>query len=143
MEPRAEPGRGVTACEQDLARVRACLDTVIDPCSEVAGHPAVLVTMGLVRRLEVETAPEGLTVTARIGVTEPGCLMGVAFVRDARERLAALPGVARVDVAMEYACDWEPADMDPVYRQRRQLTLTRAGRALRLPLLDAGPAGSR
>ena len=140
MEPGAQSGGsdGVTADED---RVVACLDGIIDPCSAVAGHPAGLVSMGLVRHLDVRDTPEGLSVLARIGVTEPGCLMGVAFVREARERLAALPGIAEVTVDLEPVCDWLPQDMDAEYRRRREEALDRSGRSLRLPVLTARPTG--
>jgi metal-sulfur cluster biosynthetic enzyme len=44
--------------------------------------------------------------------------MGAAFVNDARKLLRALPGVAEVQVRMDYAFDWTPADMSPAYQAR-------------------------
>ena len=102
----------------DEAAVRAALDDVRDPCSEVAGVPAGLVEMGLVRSLEVESTPEGAVVRIAIGVTEPTCLMGPSLAAGARERLASLPGVARVEVTLSDDNTWLPSDMSSDYRAR-------------------------
>lgn len=100
------------------ARVRAALDDIQDPCSVVAGAPAGLVEMGLVRSLEVDDGPGGAVVRVAIGVTEPTCLMGPSFVTGARERLAAEPGIARVEVELSADPHWSPLDMSPDYRAR-------------------------
>ena len=102
----------------DEARVWTTLNTIVDPCSRAAGAPAGIVEMGLVRRLEVQHSPEGASIRVVIGVTEPGCLMGAAFVNDARKLLQALPGVAEVQVSMDHAFDWTPEDMSPAYQAR-------------------------
>jgi metal-sulfur cluster biosynthetic enzyme len=99
------------------ADVRAALDEVLDPCSEVAGVPAGISEMGLVRALELEESAEGTVVRVAIGVTEPTCLMGPSLAHGARDRLGALPGVARVEVTLS-ADDWTPADMSDEYRAR-------------------------
>ena len=100
------------------ARVRAALDEVRDPCSVAAGVPAGIVEMGLVRSLEVTESRGGAEVRVAIGVTEPTCLMGPSFASGARERLAAVPGVARVHVELSHELDWSPDDMTPEYRVR-------------------------
>ena len=114
----------------DEARVWTTLNTIVDPCSRTAGAPAGIAEMGLVRQLEVHHSPGGASIRVVIGVTEPGCLMGAAFVNDARQRLQELPGVAEVHVSMDHAFDWTPADMSPAYqaqldqlRQRRRAAL--------------------
>ncbi len=121
-------------------RVRAALDSVFDPCSEVAGVPAGLLEMGLVRSLEVEPGPSGATVRVSIGVTEPTCLMGPALASGAREQLAAIPGISHVEVAL---CDedWMPSDMSPDYRERlgahraaKRAALGLAGTVVETPL---------
>jgi metal-sulfur cluster biosynthetic enzyme len=109
---RAEPRH---ASEQE---VRDALDAVHDPCSEVAGVPAGLIEMGLVRALEVEPTPEGSAVRVAIRVTEPTCLMGPSLAAGARERLAALPGVAHVEVTLSDDNNWMPSAMTPEYRAR-------------------------
>ena len=114
----------------DEARVWTTLNTIVDLCSRAAGAPAGIAEMGLVRQLEVHHSPGGASIRVVIGVTEPGCLMGAAFVNDARQRLRELPGVAEVHVSMDHAFDWTPADMSPAYqarldqlRQRRRAAL--------------------
>lgn len=100
------------------AVIRAALNEVVDPCSVVAGAPAGIDEMGLVRKLSVSHAPGGAAIEVWIGVTEPGCLMGASFAVRARERLEALEGVASVDVQLDHQADWEPADIDPAYAKR-------------------------
>jgi metal-sulfur cluster biosynthetic enzyme len=102
----------------DEARVWTTLNTIVDPCSRAAGAPAGIAEMGLVRQLEVHQSPGGASIRVVIGVTEPGCLMGAAFVNDARQRLRELPGVAEVHVSMDHAFDWTPEDMSPAYQAR-------------------------
>ena len=114
----------------DEARVWTELNTIVDPCSRAAGAPAGIAEMGLVRQLEIHHSPEGASIRVVIGVTEPGCLMGAAFINDARKLLRELPGVAEVQVSMDHAFDWTPEDMAPPYqarldqlRQRRRVAL--------------------
>jgi metal-sulfur cluster biosynthetic enzyme len=59
-----------------------------------------------------------VAVEVRIGVTEPGCMMGASFAIKARERLEALRGVVDVCVELDHEGDWEPADIDPAYAKR-------------------------
>ncbi len=101
-----------------LDEVRAALDEVRDPCSEVAGVPAGLVEMGLVQSLDVEPTADGAVVRVAIRVTEPTCLMGPSLAAGARERLATLPGVARCEVTLSDDNDWMPSAMSEEYRAR-------------------------
>jgi metal-sulfur cluster biosynthetic enzyme len=101
-----------------VERVRSALDEVRDPCSVAAGVPAGIVEMGLVRSLDVRDEPGGAVVRVVIRVTEPTCLMGPSFASGARERLARVPGVARVDVELSDDPSWSPLDMAPGYRAR-------------------------
>jgi metal-sulfur cluster biosynthetic enzyme len=112
------------------AAVRAALNAIVDPCSAVAGAPAGIVEMGLVRALAVRDGPGGASVAVCIGVTEPGCMMGASFAAAARERLEALPGVGAVDVTLDHAFDWEPADIDPAYARRLQAVREERRRAM-------------
>ncbi|MDP9189293.1 MAG: iron-sulfur cluster assembly protein [Actinomycetota bacterium] len=98
--------------------VRAELNEILDPCSVVAGAPAGIEQMGLVRALSLSDAEGGVAIEVRIGVTEPGCMMGASFAVKARERLEALAGVVAVDVQLDHTGDWEPADIDPAYAER-------------------------
>jgi metal-sulfur cluster biosynthetic enzyme len=102
----------------DESSVRAVLNTVVDPCSVVAGVAAGIDEMGLVRHLEVLEGPDGAIIRVTIGVTEPGCLMGVPFAKEAQKRLQALPGVTSVEVTLDHALDWTPEDMSPEYQAR-------------------------
>ena len=129
--------RAGTASVESL--VRAALDTVLDPCSEVAGVPAGILEMGLVRSLEVQNGPHGALVRVAIGVTEPTCLMGPSFVSGARERLAAVPGVARVEVTLSSDPDWSPLDMSPDYRAR--LTEHRRARRGSVAVIETAMGG--
>lgn len=98
--------------------IRAALDEVHDPCSVVVGAPGGLDEFGLVRRVEVVAGPGGAHVRVTVGVTEPSCLMAPIFVRDARERLARVPGIATVDVTLDPTLVWTEADLSPAYRER-------------------------
>src|SRR5471032_1687453 len=96
--------------------VRAALDEILDPCSLAAGAPAGLVEMGLLRALELSDGEDGARIRLRIGVTEPGCLMGASFAAQARARLELLCGVASVEIELDHANDWMPSDIDPAYQ---------------------------
>jgi len=106
--------------------VRSELNEILDPCSVVAGAPAGIDEIGLIRALSVEQVRGGVAIVLRIGVTEPGCMMGASFAIKARERLEALAGVVSVDVELDHAADWDPADLDPAYVQR--LAVVRAAK---------------
>jgi len=109
--------------------IRTELNEIVDPCSVVAGAPAGIEEMGLVRRLSVTNEPGGVAIVVRIGVTEPGCMMGGSFAIKARERLEALPGVTSVDVQLDHQADWHPTDLKPSYAKR--LAAIRAERRVR------------
>ena len=100
------------------AEIRALLNTIVDPCSVAAGAPAGIDEMGLVRDVDVEATARGAVIRIRIGLTEPGCMIGASFVTRAHECLARRPGVASVEVTLEHDCEWTPADLDPGYAQR-------------------------
>jgi metal-sulfur cluster biosynthetic enzyme len=118
--------------EQDI---RAALDEIVDPCSRAAGAPAGLDEMGLVREVRIERGPAGARVGVVLALTEPTCLMGIPFVRSARERLAAIDGVAEVDVSLAAGFEWTPAQLSPAYAARlervRELRRPRPGAASR------------
>jgi metal-sulfur cluster biosynthetic enzyme len=132
--------RAVDTSMTDPARIRAAINTIIDPCSRAAGAPAGLADMGLIRTLEVTASDTGLHVRAVIGVTEYGCLLGPAFAAGVTHVIQALPGISRVSVELDDAFDWVPEDMSPRYQdelaRRRE-----AGRKVFLPLIraDHGP----
>jgi metal-sulfur cluster biosynthetic enzyme len=96
--------------------VRAALNEIVDPCSRAAGAPAGLTDMGLVRRISVRD--RGARVDVVLALTEPTCLMGFPFLRSARERISALPGVERVEVSLDSSFEWTPAELSPAYAAR-------------------------
>jgi metal-sulfur cluster biosynthetic enzyme len=100
----------------DRELIQRTLDTIIDPCSAAAGAPVGIVSMGLLRELSIRSGPDGASVRVTLGLTEPTCLMGYAFVPQARALLRALPGVAAVEVRLAPNAGWSEADMDPAYR---------------------------
>jgi metal-sulfur cluster biosynthetic enzyme len=100
------------------ASIRQALNTVVDPCSVVAGAPGGLDDMGLVRSVEIVAAPDGAHVTVSIGVTEPMCLMGAIFLRDARRALADVSGVESAIVTMEHGLRYDESMQRPEYAAR-------------------------
>jgi metal-sulfur cluster biosynthetic enzyme len=104
----------VTPTERD---VRAVLNQIIDPCSRVAGAPAGLVDMGLIRRLTLSEGVHAVDVHVLIGVTEYGCLLAPSFASEARKLLKALPGIGAIHIELDDEFDWEPGDMSPAYRR--------------------------
>jgi metal-sulfur cluster biosynthetic enzyme len=96
--------------------VAAELEAIKDPCSVGMGAPAGLVSMGLVRHVDVDETPAGAHVSVSLCITEPGCWMAGVFCEKARTALLALPQVETVDVHVDYDVIWEPADMSVDYR---------------------------
>jgi metal-sulfur cluster biosynthetic enzyme len=93
------------------------LDEVIDPCSAGIGRPAGLVTMGLVKSLEVvDEGRSGKRLKVCLRLTSPCCMMGPHFAACVEEKLKALPDVLAVEVAIAVEIDWEPSHMRPQYR---------------------------
>jgi metal-sulfur cluster biosynthetic enzyme len=118
VEPGHRAGGDVTSRPPTETEIRAALDEIVDPCSTAAGAPAGLDEMGLVRQVEIRDGPKGADLRVTIGLTQPLCLMGIPFMKSARERLEAMPGVAEVDVSLESGLDWTPARLAPAYRGR-------------------------
>ncbi|MFC3227698.1 metal-sulfur cluster assembly factor [Marinibaculum pumilum] len=105
---------GSTELRQQVERL---LDEVIDPCSAGIGRPAGLVSMGLVKALDLEDLPEGGTrIRLLLRLTSPCCMMAPHFASQADARLRALPGVEAVEISVSPTIDWEPSHMDPDYR---------------------------
>jgi metal-sulfur cluster biosynthetic enzyme len=102
------------------SEVRAALNEIVDPCSVAAGAPAGLDDMGLVRKIWIRQGAGGAQVRVTIGLTQPMCLMGIPFMKSARERLRGMPGVEQVEVSLESGIDWTPARLRPAYRERLQ-----------------------
>ena len=94
------------------------LERIADPCSTAVGAPAGLVSMGLVLDVSVGGTPHAATVSVRLGLTEPGCLMQGIFSAAAEREIQALPGVADVVVHIDHGHVWDRDDMAAGYRAR-------------------------
>jgi metal-sulfur cluster biosynthetic enzyme len=88
--------------------------------------------MGLVGPVAIEERNDGAHVRVTLYITEPGCMMGALFQITAQRKLAVLPGVASVEVAVDYEHVWGPEQMTPEYRRR--LAEVRACRAAHMSL---------
>lgn len=118
--------------------IRSLLDGIVDPCSVNTGVPAGIDAMGLVRDVKIRDGEggSGADVHVTLGLTEPGCLMGAMFKREAETRLNSLPGVATVTVELDLAADWDRNRLAPDYRE----LLARARAASSRPS-NRNPAG--
>jgi metal-sulfur cluster biosynthetic enzyme len=120
--------------------IRASLEGIVDPCSRAMGAPAGLVSLGLVREVEVDQeAASGTRVRVTLCLTEPGCLMGALFLETAQRQLAELPGVAEVDVRIDHGHVWDPDQLEPTYST--QLMQIRARRLDQMRARHAGSSG--
>lgn len=71
--------------------------------------PVNIVDLGLVYDLEVEElASGGRKVEVKMTLTAPGCGMGPVIAEDARQRVAALPGVGEARVHIVWDPQWTP-----------------------------------
>jgi metal-sulfur cluster biosynthetic enzyme len=120
--------------------IRVSLETIVDPCSRAMGAPAGLVSLGLVRNVEIDQEPQsGARVRVTLCLTEPGCLMGAVFQKTVQRQLAELPGVAEVDVRIDHGHVWDPQQLEPTYKAR--LTQIRARRLDQMRAKRAGSTG--
>ena len=88
--------------EFDMALVMRQLETVFDP--EI---PVNVVDLGLIYSCEAAQQPDGrYRVDIEMSMTAPGCGMGDVLKIDARDRVAALPGVGEVDVVIVWDPPW-------------------------------------
>ena len=96
------------------ARVEEVLDSVVDPCSAVAGAPAGLRDLGLVKRVEIS----GGTVEVVLRLTHPTCMMGPLFMESVEQGLLALPEVDAATVTLDADFSWTEDAMSEGYRAR-------------------------
>lgn len=120
------------------AAVLGALERIEDPCSAASGAPAGLVSMGLVRGIDVKGPSHAARVEVTLCITEPGCMMGAVFKKTAEQNLADLPGIDSVEVEIDHGHVWDPGDMTPAYRKR--LERVRATRLERMKQQMASPA---
>jgi metal-sulfur cluster biosynthetic enzyme len=118
---------GAVSTSVDRDTVERVLNGVVDPCSVTSGCPAGLVDMGLVRRIDIERRPAGISVSVALAVTHPFCAMAAVFVNEARIRLAELEAVDAVDVDLDTSLVWTDELLSPDYAARRQRSLVVRG----------------
>lgn len=71
--------------------------------------PVNIVDLGLIYDLDVEDIAEGgRKVEVKMTLTAPGCGMGPVIAEDARQRVAALPGVTEAKVHIVWDPQWTP-----------------------------------
>ncbi len=88
--------------EFDMALVMRQLETVFDP--EI---PVNVVDLGLIYSCQAAEQPDGrYRVDIEMSMTAPGCGMGDVLKIDARDRVAAVPGVGEVDVVIVWDPPW-------------------------------------
>ena len=130
---RAEAGKSLGEA------IWVSLETIVDPCSRAMGAPAGLVSLGLVRDVEIDQAESGARVRVTLCLTEPGCLMGAVFQETVQRQLAKLSSVAEVDVRIDHGHVWDPEQLEPTYKAR--LTQIRAQRLDHMRAQRAGSSG--
>lgn len=102
----------------DEATVLAALDEIKDPCSVAAGVPAGLHEFGLVREVTISGGDGTVHVDVTLALTEPACLMGALFLRDARQRVQQLAEVDTVTVRLDPTFRWSEQSQSAGYRAR-------------------------
>ena len=96
----------------DLDQVTERLRTIYDP--EI---PINVVDLGLVYRCEVQPLSSGgHRVEIKMSMTAPGCGMGDVLSEEAQAKVAALPGVAEVDVELVWDPAWDLSRMSETAR---------------------------
>jgi len=88
------------ATELTEARVLQSLAGVVDPELGMS-----IVDLGLVYDVRIDGPRVAVTMT----LTAPGCPLHETMAEWARAAVAAIPGVARVDVAITFDPPWTPA----------------------------------
>lgn len=82
--------------------------------------PVNIVDLGLVYDLDIDQSPssDGRRVDVKMTLTAPGCGMGPVIAEDARQRVAALPGVAEARVHIVWDPQWTPQMISPAGRKQ-------------------------
>lgn len=101
------------------AKVENLLDEIIDPCSAGMGMPIGLMSMGLIKELNLSTvAPEKQKVEILLRLTSPCCMMAPHFAVQAKSKLEQVEEIVEVEVKVCPKIDWEPSHMHPDVRSR-------------------------
>jgi probable FeS assembly SUF system protein SufT len=112
-EAEAPGGPADPARPFDEESVWGALKTCYDP--EI---PVNIVDLGLVYDLSVEDAAAGgRVVDVKMTLTAQGCGMGPTIAEDARQKIAALPGVASARVHIVWDPIWSPQMISPEGRK--------------------------
>lgn len=96
---------GAPADLRDL--VERALGTVPDPCMDLAGTPASIVELGLVRGVQVVDGEVEVVMT----FTEPGCAYTHAVLDMVHSRVEQLPGVRSVRTTLDWTPTWSPEEL--------------------------------
>lgn len=82
--------------------------------------PVNIVDLGLVYDLDIDDSPSapGRRVDVKMTLTAPGCGMGPVIAEDARQRVAALPGVTEARVHIVWDPQWTPQMISPAGRKQ-------------------------
>jgi probable FeS assembly SUF system protein SufT len=117
LEPPPEPtvaaqttSAGDDALDEALIweQLRTCYDPEI---------PINIVDLGLIYDCQIiPLAIGGHQVDIKMTLTAPGCGMGVVLVEDIKEKLAHVPGVSEVDVALVFDPPWSYERMSEAAR---------------------------
>jgi probable FeS assembly SUF system protein SufT len=109
----AAPAATAVAGEFSEQLAWEALKTCFDP--EI---PVNIVDLGLVYDLAIETAPAGgRSIEVKMTLTAQGCGMGPTIAEDARQKLAALPGVDAAKVHIVWDPIWTPQMISPEGRK--------------------------
>ena len=108
----AGPADGSGSAEFGEPLVWTVLKSCFDP--EI---PVNIVDLGLVYDLAIEPGPDGHVVEVKMTLTAPGCGMGPVIAEDARQKIAALPGVKSAKVHIVWDPVWTPHMISPEGRK--------------------------
>ncbi|MBK9137460.1 MAG: putative Fe-S cluster assembly protein SufT [Verrucomicrobia bacterium] len=109
MKSRPQPGDPLSE-QMVWDALRECYDPEI---------PVNIVDLGLVYDLAIERTDAGTAnVAVKMTLTTQGCGMGPVIAQNARDRIAALPGVASATVEMVWDPPWHPSMISPEGKRR-------------------------
>lgn len=95
-------------------RVWTVLKSCYDP--EI---PVNIVDLGLIYDVQITDAENALKdVAVKMTLTAPGCGMGPVIAADAKNKIAALPGVRNADVALVWDPPWGPERITQAGREK-------------------------
>jgi metal-sulfur cluster biosynthetic enzyme len=87
-----------------IARIKARLERVTEPCSIAFGKPISIVEMGLIERIEVTESLAEVTLC----LTDAACVHFAGMQRFIRDELLELPEISTVEVRQTLDQLWTP-----------------------------------